>query len=379
MQSSLGSGMAAKTEFGKQQRLRVIGLMSGTSMDGIDAAMLETDGDSIFAFGPTLSLGYDASFRQRLRTLLGRVPDASEETAAVVRELTLRHANAVGTLVARAGMKVGDIDLVGFHGQTVHHAPDQGITCQIGDGGLLAAETGIAVVCDFRSADVAAGGEGAPLVPVYHASLCRELERPIAILNIGGVANVTWISPQGGVLAFDTGPGGALIDDWAARHTNQALDVDGALARSGRSDEERINTWLGGAYFTRQAPKSLDRDTFGGILADLDDMSPADGAATLTAFSAAAVAIGVHLLPARPLRWLVTGGGRHNPVLMAELRRRLGAPVEPVETVGWDGDALEAQAFAFLAARAAFGLPLTYPQTTGAARPMTGGMLYRVV
>ncbi|MEK9753179.1 MAG: anhydro-N-acetylmuramic acid kinase [Rhodospirillaceae bacterium] len=365
------------TEFGEQRRLRAIGLMSGTSADGIDAAMLETDGDTVFAFGPTLGIEYDAEFRQRLRALMGRPPDGSAEGQAVMRELTLRHADAVRALLGKAGMAAEAIDLVGFHGQTVFHAPDDGITCQLGGGALLAKETGIPVVCDFRSADVAAGGEGAPLVPVFHAALSRTLERPVAMLNIGGVANVTWISPDGGVLAFDTGPGGALIDDWAARHTNRALDADGALARSGRCDEERIETWLGGSYFTRAAPKSLDRDTFAEILADLEDMSPADGAATLTAFSAAAVAAGARLFPAQPLRWLVTGGGRHNPVLMAELRRRLGVPVEPVEAVGWDGDTLEAQAFAFLAVRSVFGQALTYPQTTGVTRPTRGGVLFR--
>ncbi len=364
------------TEFGEPRRLRAIGLMSGTSMDGIDAAMIETDGDTVFAFGPTATVDYPADFRERLRALMGRQSDRSVQSQAVARELTVRHAEAVLGLLGRAGMDAESVDLIGFHGQTVFHAPERGITCQIGDGQLLAAETGIAVVGDFRSADVAAGGEGAPLVPVYHAALSRTLERPTALLNIGGVANVTWISPDGGVLAFDTGPGGALIDDWAARHGNRPFDADGGLARAGTADDAMIEAWLAQPYFQRQAPKSLDRDTFTAMLAELDGKSPADGAATLTAFSAAAVAAGTRLFPAPPLKWLVTGGGRHNPVLMAELRRRLGAAVEPVEAVGWDGDALEAQAFAFLAVRAAFGLPLTYPQTTGVARPITGGVLY---
>lgn len=363
--------------FGEQRRLRVIGLMSGTSMDGIDAAMLETDGDTIFAFGPALSISYPAAFRQSLQGLMGRPPDTTPATAAVVRDLTLRHVEAVNAVIDKAGIGGNEVDLVGFHGQTVFHAPKDGITCQIGDGRLLAAETGVTVVGDFRSADVAAGGEGAPLVPVYHVALSRTLERPVALLNIGGVANVTWISPDGGALAFDTGPGNALIDDWVERHTNQALDTDGGLARAGRADDGRIARWLGDPFFARMAPKSLDRDQFGKVLAELGDMSPADGAATLTAFSAAAVARGAALLPAPPLKWLVTGGGRHNPVMMAALRQRLGAPVEPIETAGWDGDTLEAQAFAFLAARSAFGLPLTYPQTTGVVRPTTGGVMFR--
>ena len=372
------AGKDAMDDFGERRRLRVVGLMSGTSADGVDAAMLETDGDAIFALGPATETPYPAEFRQRLRALMGRPPDGAAETDAVIRELTLRHAEAVRAVIDAAGIDADAVDLIGFHGQTVYHAPDDGVTCQVGDGRLLAEETGISVVCDFRSVDVAAGGEGAPLAPAYHVALSRTLERPVAFLNIGGVANVTWISPDGGALAFDTGPGGALVDDWAAKHTNNVYDVDGRLARSGRADEDLIAAWLAGPYFQRAAPKSLDRDTFQAFRTALEGLSPADGAATLTAFSAACVAEGVAQLPAPPLKWLVTGGGRHNKVMMAELRRRLDAPVEPVEAVGWDGDALEAQAFAFLAARAAFGLPISYPQTTGVARPMTGGVLYRV-
>lgn len=365
-------------DFGPQRPLRVIGLMSGTSMDGIDAAMLETDGDRVLAFGPSVMTPYDDEFRARLRAIVGRPPDASPETAEIERQLTARHADAVRAVIAQAGVDAGSIDLIGFHGQTVFHAPDAGITCQIGDGGQLAHETGIAVVNDFRAADVAAGGEGAPLAPVYHVALSRTLERPLAMLNVGGVANVTWISPDGGALAFDTGPGNALLDDWVRGHTGDAFDRDGQLARQGRVDERLLATWLENPYFNRPAPKSLDRDAFAGVLDTLCEASPQDGAASLAAFSAAAVAQAQTLFPAPPLRWLVTGGGRHNPALMAALRRGLDAPVEPVEAVGWDGDALEAQAFGFLAARAVFGLALSYPQTTGVAKPMSGGALYAV-
>src|SRR6185437_4208786 len=237
--------------------------------------------------------------------------------------------------------------------------------------------TGIDVVCDFRSADFAAGGEGAPLVPLFHQGLASALEKPLAILNVGGVANVTFLGAAGEVVAFDTGPGNAPIDDWALRHTGEALDRDGALARSGRVDEARLAAFLAHPFFARRPPKSLDRDDF--PLAAADGLAPADGAATLTAMTAAAVHRGAAHFPAPPLRWLVTGGGRRNPALTAELARRLEAPVAAVEEVGWDGDALEAQAFAYLAVRSLRGLPLSLPSTTGVAAPMTGGRLHRAV
>ncbi len=231
------------------------------------------------------------------------------------------------------------------------------------------------MVADFRSADVAAGGEGAPLAPLYHAALAASLPKPIAILNLGGVGNVTWIGEAGEILAFDTGPGNALIDDWVRRHTGAAADVDGALARAGRASAAHVARFLQHPYFTRLPPKSLDRDDFPDALPD--GLSLEDGAATLTEMTAAAVATGCRHFPVPAREWLVCGGGRHNPALMAALARRLGMPVRPVEAVGWNGDALEAQAFAYLAVRSAAGLPLSLPSTTGVPRPMPGGRLFR--
>lgn len=355
---------------------RVIGLMSGTSMDGVDAAVLGTDGDAIGEKAGFLSVAYPEAFRARLREIVGAPPEARPEAAAVARDLTLFHADVVHRLVAESGLQPGEIDLIGFHGHTVFHDPDNRRTCQIGDGDLLARETGIDVIDDFRAADVAAGGQGAPLAPVYHVALARELERPVAILNLGGVANLTWISPDGGAVAFDTGPGNALIDDWVRQTGGVDYDDGGRLARAGRADADIVAKLIDHPYFDRPAPKSLDRDAFS--LDPLKSASLQDGAATLTAFTAEAVAHAARQLPAPPLRWLVTGGGRRNPSIMAALRSALGAPVEPVEAVGWDGDALEAQAFAFLAARSLRGLPLSFPQTTGVAGPMTGGVLHRV-
>ena len=354
-----------------------LGLMSGTSMDGIDAALVLTDGASVREWGPFATTPYAEDFRARLSSVLG----GKGEVAAVERELTDLHAGAVRGLLDGAGRRASSVDVVGFHGHTILHAPQARRTWQIGDGARLAAATGIDVVCDFRSADVAAGGEGAPLVPVFHAALARALDRPIAILNVGGVANVTWIGAGEGdggtppLLAFDTGPGNALSDDWARRHTGRPVDTDGALARSGRAHDAIIEGFLGQAYFSRPPPKSLDRDAFD--MAPVAALSAADGAATLIAFSAAAAAAAQRFFPAPPVRWLIAGGGRHNPALMSELRRRLDAPVEPVEAAEWNGDALEAQAFAALAVRSLYGLPISFPSTTRAPRALTGGRLFK--
>jgi anhydro-N-acetylmuramic acid kinase len=334
--------------------------MSGTSLDGIDVAVIETDGDTEIVPGPVLTLPYPDDFRERLRGVLG----GGGAVAAVEAELTRLHAEAVLRLLDRhPGLA---LDLVGFHGHTILHRPAERRTWQIGDGALLARLLACDVVADFRSADVAAGGEGAPLAPLYHAALTARLPKPLAVLNIGGVANVTWIGDgRAAILAFDTGPGNALIDDWVRRLAGQAADTDGALARAGQADGAHIARFLDHPYFTRQPPKSLDRDDFRAAMPQ--GQSAADGAATLTEMTAAAAAAARRHFPAPARQWLVCGGGRHNPALMAALARRLAAPVQPVEAAGWDGDALEAQAFAYLAVRSARGLPLSLPGTTGVA------------
>jgi anhydro-N-acetylmuramic acid kinase len=373
-----------------------LGLMSGTSMDGIDAATLRTDGRGSIAFGARRTVAYDDAFRARLRGVLGGQGDPGS-IEAVAAELTRAHADLVKQLLAGEGMAPSAIDVIGFHGHTILHRPDLRRTWQIGDGALLAKLTGIDVIDDFRGRDVESGGEGAPLAPLYHAALCRglagasrleggdpEVGRPVAILNLGGVANVTWVGsgfdpdaeePDGGqILAFDTGPGNALLDDWARTRTGRNRDQDGALALAGRVDRAALDALLEDPYFHRAPPKSLDRDAFDpGPVGGLSD---ADGAATLTAFSAAAVARALAHLPAPPRHWLVSGGGRHNPALMAALAEALAVPVRPVEAVGWDGDALEAEAFAYLAVRSLEGLPLSLPGTTGVERPTIGGRLH---
>ncbi|MBO1359511.1 anhydro-N-acetylmuramic acid kinase [Acetobacter sacchari] len=352
--------------------LTTIGLMSGTSLDGVDAAIIETDGERVFSHGARLSLPYAPELRQRARALLDRAAGLAlddPELLAVEREITLRHAEAVNALLAGAP----HVDVIGFHGQTILHAPASRRTWQIGDATLLSAETGLPVVHDFRSADVAAGGQGAPLAPWYHAALFHGGDRPVAILNIGGVANLTFIDADGAVHACDTGPGNALLDDWAFRHTGVACDFDGALAAAGTPNRDITERLLSDPYFSLPPPKSLDRLSFVAALEAVQDCSPEDGAATLAAFTVEAIRRTP--LPNQPLAWYVCGGGRHNPVLMEGLRRALQGAVLPVEHLGWDGDALEAECFGFLAVRALRKLPLSAPAVTGAPVSISGGRL----
>ena len=347
--------------------MRAIGLMSGTSLDGVDAALIETDGQQISAFGPALTIPYQPALRATLRRLIGQGQDASAaQISDAAHQLTHVHADAVAAIGAPA-------ELIGFHGQTILHAPARRLTWQIGDAALLARLTGLPVATDFRLADVAAGGQGAPLVPIFHAALAAGLERPLLVVNIGGVSNVTYIGADGELLACDTGPGNALLDDWMAQRTGTPVDQDGRTAASGTPSEPILAALLADPFFTRPAPKSLDRQHFAAALDRIGNLSTADGAATLAAFTARAIA--ALPLPAPPARVLVAGGGRHNRAIMAALAAASQAPVMPVEAVGWNGDALEAQCFGYLAARVQRGLPLSFPGTTGVPAPQTGGRI----
>ena len=365
--------------------LKVMGLMSGTSLDGVDAALVETDGEGVVIPGPALMLSYDLPTRVMLRGALGDAKEVVDRGPVpfairhVERRLTEIHAQAVTQLLEQAALEAKDISLIGFHGQTILHRPEQRWTWQIGDGALLARLTKIPVVNDFRSADVKAGGQGAPLVPLYHAALVREsksLMPPIAMVNIGGVANVTYVG-HNEILAFDTGPGNAPIDDWTMRHTGKPIDENGALARRGKVNDRALTDMLDHDYFLRAPPKSLDRLDFSTDA--VEHLSPEDGAATLSAFTAASIARAREHFPESATAWIIMGGGRLNPKLMEGLRARLNAPVLTAEDAGWRGDFIEAEALAYLAARSRRGLPLSLPTTTGVPQPMSGGKFHNVI
>ena len=361
-----------------------IGLMSGTSRDGIDAALIETDGEGAVAPVAFHAMAYDDGFRLRLaeacqRAMAMEKPGFEPLIAAVEAELTEYHVQAVADLLGRSGHVAEDVGVTGFHGHTVAHRPERRWTWQIGDGAALAGAFGIPVVGDLRSADVAAGGQGAPLLPVYHRALAQALAKPAAILNLGGVANITFIGADGigadgTLVAFDTGMASGLIDNWMQAHGAGAYDAGGAAAARGRVDEERLAAMLADPWFALPPPKSIDREAF--TIEAVRGMSLEDGAATLTAFTAAAVARGIDHLPQRPVAIHVAGGGRHNGTMMAMLAQRTGIVVEPVDGLGWDGDALEAQGFAYMAVRHLKGLPISFPGTTGAPEAMTGGVLF---
>lgn len=368
---------------GTGQVLRALGLMSGTSMDGVDCALIETDGRDVVRFGPTGFLPYTAEDRALLREALRDAVPLEDRTArpgvlsAAERLVTLRHAEAVEAFLAANALDRAGIAVVGFHGQTVLHRPERFLTVQIGRGADLAARLGLDVVSDFRAADVAAGGQGAPLVPVYHQALVRAMSpaEPILVINIGGVANVTFVPAAGAPIACDTGPGNALIDDLMLARTGRAFDADGATAAGGTVDAVALATLLDHPFFVAPAPKSLDRNAFSA--APVAKLSLADAAATLVAFTAQSIAAILDHLPSAPNRAIVCGGGARNRALMAELGRRLPHPVTTADQQGWIGDGIEAQAFAYLAVRSLEGLPLTFPTTTGVAQALPGGVLAR--
>src|SRR5580658_1797984 len=361
-----------------------IGLMSGTSQDGVDVALIETDGEVIARFGPTAYRTYSKKERALLRSATAAAVNGTDRTArpaalaAAEAVVNAAHAEAVETFLAGNGLKPADVTVVGFHGQTVLHRP-QRLTVQLGDGAALAARLGIPVVYDFHAADVAAGGEGAPLAPVFHRALVAALgrETPLAVLNIGGVANVTYIDGDD-LIACDTGPGNALLDDFVRVRTGQLLDNEGRIAAAGKPDENAIAQFLAHHYFAKPPPKSLDRNEFRRAAGAVLNNNPGieAGAATLTALTAAAVARVVPLLPRPPKIWIVAGGGARNPTLMRMLGERLApAQVEAADAAAWSVDSLEAQAFAYLAVRSLRHLPITFPGTTGIGEALTGGVL----
>ena len=361
------------------QSMNAIGLMSGTSMDGIDVAMISSDGEHHLIRGPFMSMVYAEEFRARLAAGISQAVNMrhacplSVELISLEKELTRLHAIAVETFVQKFNISMHSIDLIGMHGHTILHRPDDGVSIQLGDGVQLARTLGKMVVYDMRKNDILHGGEGAPLVPVYHRVLAAMIgEQPLAIVNIGGVANVTFIGRQGELMAFDTGPGNGLLDDWIMDHTGKTMDKNGQLSMTGTVNQSVLAIFLADDYFTRTPPKSLDRNHFS--RQPLKDLNVADGARTLCAFTASSIAASTRHIDAQPEKWIICGGGRHNPVMMTELNERL-SNVIPAESMGFDGDCLEAEAFAYLAIRSLRGLPLSYPDTTGCREPLRGGLI----
>jgi anhydro-N-acetylmuramic acid kinase len=360
--------------------MRAIGLMSGTSLDGIDVALVETDGERVGELGAT---GYRAYTEAERAVLAAALADAAgmegrqdrrgrlAEAEALV---TRCHAEAVEAFLRDNDLPADAVDVVGFHGQTVLHRPEARLTVQLGDGAALARRLGRPVVCDLRAADVQAGGQGAPLVPVFHRALVEMsgLETPVAVLNIGGVANVTIVGRDGGLTAFDTGPGNALLDDWMRERAGQPIDQDGRTAARGRADESLLAWLLVHPYFQRTPPKSLDRNWFSHRI--VAHLSTENGAATLAAFTARAAARALDFFAEPPARWIVAGGGANNSELLDLLRRQVRAEVVTAEAVGWSSAYLEAQAFAYLAVRSLKKLPITFPSTTGVGTAITGGV-----
>jgi len=349
---------------------KAIGLMSGTSLDGaIDVALIETDGEGYVKPLGFYAHPYDVDARDKVRACFGK-RNADDETLAAETLVTDLHIAAVKASGFEAGV-------IGFHGQTICHDPDAGLTWQLGDGARLAAECGIDVVCDMRQADVKAGGQGAPLAPLYHSAMIGERDDPVAVLNIGGVSNVTFIGEGGQeLIAFDVGPGNALMDDYVAKHFDCEFDEGGALAASGAVDRKAVDAFLARGYFNMLIPKSLDRNEFLDVFEALPS-DPKDGLATLAAISAGSVMAAMNHFPRLPHVWYVAGGGRKNAHLMALLADKLApSKVCSVDDLGFEGDAIEAQAFAYLAVRSLLGLPLTMPGTTGVAQPTSGGVYF---
>ena len=353
-----------------------IGAISGTSMDGVDVALIRSDARWRVETGPGATFPYPAEVGAALREVVADPDRALGPLAELERAVTDVHVAAIEAFLEKFEIDRRGVALVGLHGQTVLHRPRERLTRQLGDGARAARALGIDVVNDFRAADVAAGGEGAPLVPLYHAAMCAELERPLTILNWGGVGNVTYLGARGEIIAFDTGPANALIDDFVAERLGVGYDKGGALAAAGRADEALAARFMRDPYFDRPPPKSLDRNHFHGLAGAVRALSDADGAATLAAFTVEATAAAARHFPVQASRWLVSGGGRRNPTMMRALAERLAARVEPIEAIGYDGDVVEAQGFAYLALRSREGLPISLPTTTGAPRPLTGGVVW---
>lgn len=369
---------------------KAIGLMSGTSLDGIDVGIVDTDGRTFVRPGPIHYVPYPPEIKDEVRACFGKTkPDA--QTKAIEKKITILHAEAVKEFMKSSEFSIKDIDVIGFHGQTITHKPKDGLTWQLGDGALLATETGIDVISQFRVNDVKAGGEGAPLIPLYHQALARQkkIELPIVFLNIGGVANVTWIGEkEDDILAFDTGPGNALMDDFMKTSFDKPYDFAGDKAKTGKKNDGLIASWLKEDYLAKVPPKSLDRGFLPDkkkkhVNADMNvwdisgvwDLSPEDAMATLAQFTAETILAARRHFPQPAKTWYVCGGGRHNEFLMSLISAKLDVLLKNINDLGYNGDSIESEGFAYLAVRSLQGLPLSLPTTTGVKTPTTGGKI----
>ncbi len=353
-----------------QQRQFAVGLMSGTSADGVDAALVRTDGESAFERLDFLSVAYPDDLRRRI-TQVASQPVPIDLALQLEQEITNWHVTAVNELLSTNEKVRSQVTAIGFHGHTIRHEPRQGYTWQIGDAAKLAQQTGLLVISDFRRRDMAAGGQGAPLAALFHAMLFADHEKPLAILNLGGVANVTWIGEDGQMIAGDTGPGCGLLDAWTWQTTGQPYDRDGVLADGGAADRATVEMALAAPYFEKDFPKSADRFEFAPLLPT--ELSAEDGAATLCAVTVESVANTIDRLGNPRAVW-VTGGGARHPTLMRLLAERF-VRVAAVEQCGLHGDSLEAECFAWLAVRRLRGLVTTLPSTTGCRNATCGGVI----
>ncbi|MCQ2914008.1 MAG: anhydro-N-acetylmuramic acid kinase [Alphaproteobacteria bacterium] len=360
--------------------LTAIGLMSGSSLDGVDAALIVSDGIDIFKMGKVINRPYDIELRKDLRKAMSEyAKDPDTDFSELERRLTLFNAEVADELLDISDLYSEDVDLVGFHGQTIFHNASTNKCITLGDGDLLAHEIQIPVINRFRNSDMANGGQGAPIMPSFYDALTHKLPKPLVILNIGGISTVTWIGDFGQLVAFDAGPGNALIDDWVSKKAGSNMDFDGKMASVGTADEKIINAMMRRPYFKQNPPKTLDRNEFlTRIMENLESTSLNDGCATLTAWTAECIKVAEQFYPEMPKQYIVCGGGAHNPTMMRMIRQKLSAPVVDASNFGWNGDFLEAQGIAFLSVRSLYGLPYSFPTTTGVEMPMSGGLHHDV-
>lgn len=360
------------------KKIKALGLMSSSSLSGISAAVITTDGVDVYDIGRSVYVPYDDEIRERLQFITGKKPNTEElekEFKSLCEDITKAHAEVVDDIINYIDMPV---DVIGFHGHTILHKPQEHYTYQLGNGQLLADITKTKVVNRFSNADLLAGGQGGPLVPVYHAALVNDFEKPVAVVNISGISSITWVGNNGELLAFDIGPGNAAINDWVFRHAGQQMDYNGKLAITGKIHGKVLANLMRHKFLAQYPPKSLDRNQFNDKLEHLEGLNLEDGAATVTAFVAEAIAYSMAMyLPQMPKKIIICGGGAKNPTLVRFLRQRL----EKVEVIvsgelGWRPDTMEAQAYAFLATRRLYCLPNSFPSTTGVPEPVVGGELY---